>query len=129
MIMDKVIFKGIPTFKISDVAKAKEFYAGYLNFNIDWEHRFSANEPVYMQISRNGLVIHLSENERFKAAIIIFVQTTGIEKFLQELLNKESVFETPPVSLSPWNSKIMEIEDPFGNLIRFNEDLPAVNKT
>jgi len=30
----------IPLLRIFDVAKAKEFYVGFLGFAIDWEHRF-----------------------------------------------------------------------------------------
>lgn len=26
--------------RIFDVAKAKEFYVGFLGFTVDWEHRF-----------------------------------------------------------------------------------------
>jgi len=29
----------IPIFRIFDVAKAKEFYAGFLGFTVDWEHQ------------------------------------------------------------------------------------------
>jgi catechol 2,3-dioxygenase-like lactoylglutathione lyase family enzyme len=33
-------FQAIPIFRIFDVAKAKEFYVGFLGFQVDWEHRF-----------------------------------------------------------------------------------------
>ena len=42
----------IPIFRIFDVAKAHEFYLGYLGFKIDWEHRFEPGMPLYTQISR-----------------------------------------------------------------------------
>jgi hypothetical protein len=34
-------FQAIPIFRIFDVAKAKEFYVGFLGFQVDWEHRFA----------------------------------------------------------------------------------------
>ena len=52
----------VPVLRIFDVGKAKEFYAGFLGFTIDWEHRFDDRAPLYMQVSRNGLVLHLSEH-------------------------------------------------------------------
>jgi hypothetical protein len=33
-----------------------------LGFHIDWEHRFRPNFPVFVQISRDGMVIFLSEH-------------------------------------------------------------------
>ena len=52
----------IPLLRIFDVAKAKEFYLDFLGFTIDWEHRFGNNFPLYAQISRPGLALHLSEH-------------------------------------------------------------------
>lgn len=33
-------FRAVPIFRIFDVAKAKEFYVGFLGFQVDGEHRF-----------------------------------------------------------------------------------------
>jgi hypothetical protein len=52
----------IPILRIFDVPKADEFYLGFLGFSIDWDHRFDENAPLYRQVSRNGLVLHLSEH-------------------------------------------------------------------
>ena len=42
--------------------KAREFYIEFLGFAVDWEHRFEGVAPVYMQVSRGNLVLHLSEH-------------------------------------------------------------------
>ena len=55
-------FKAIPILRIFDEAKAREFYLGFLGFTVDWEHRFEDGLPLYMQISRGDLVLHLSEH-------------------------------------------------------------------
>lgn len=120
--MDAVTFRAIPTFRILDYKKAKEFYVEFLGFKIDWEHRFGENETVYMQVSKNGLILHFSENKRFQTGMIVFVETTGIENFHDELSKKSNGILTPDVSVTNWNTKQMEIEDPFGNLLRFNEN-------
>ena len=54
----------IPILRIFDEAKTLEFYVEWLGFKVDWTHRFDKNEPLYMQVSRDGLVLHLS-SERF----------------------------------------------------------------
>lgn len=47
-----------PILRIIDEAKAKEFYIDFLGFEVDWEHRFDEGLPLYMQISKDGCVIH-----------------------------------------------------------------------
>jgi len=126
--MNSINFKAIPTFRISDYNAAKEFYVTFLGFTVDWEHRFGNNEPVYMQISKNGLIIHLSENVRFQKGVIVFVETTGIENFHCELINIENKFSIPKIEKTNWGTIQMEIKDPFENLLRFNEIIPANKK-
>jgi hypothetical protein len=52
----------IPILRVFNVAKAVEFYLGFLGFKVDWDHRFDDNAPLYRQISRGELVFHLSEH-------------------------------------------------------------------
>lgn len=52
----------VPILRIFDLAKADEFYLEYLGFRVDWDHRFDENAPLYRQISRGDLVLHLSEH-------------------------------------------------------------------
>ena len=42
----------VPILRIFDVAKADEFYQGFLGFKVDWDHRFDDNAPLYRQVSR-----------------------------------------------------------------------------
>ena len=127
--MNKTNLKAIPTFRIFDYQKAIEFYIEELGFTIDWEHRFGPEEPVYMQISKNGLVLHLSENSRFKLEVIIFVETEGLEEFYQELTQRTSKIKIPKPEKTDWQSLQMEIKDPFGNLLRFNESLDNLKQS
>ena len=52
----------VPIFRIFDVAKALEFYRDYLGMAVAWEHRFEPSLPLYMEVRRDGLVLHLSEH-------------------------------------------------------------------
>jgi catechol 2,3-dioxygenase-like lactoylglutathione lyase family enzyme len=52
----------IPILRIFSEEKAKEFYVDFLGFRIEWEHRFGDNFPLYAQIKRSELIIHLSEH-------------------------------------------------------------------
>ncbi len=51
-----------PILRSFDEAKAREFYVGWLGFTIDWEHRFEPDTPLYMQVSRDGIGLHISHH-------------------------------------------------------------------
>ena len=121
--MAEIQLKGIPTFRILDYEKAIQFYIHGLGFSIDWEHRFGPEEPVYMQISRNGLTLHLSENIRFNAGVIVFVDCKELNRFYEELSQIPQGIELSPPEKTNWQTIQMEIEDPFGNLLRFNDTI------
>jgi catechol 2,3-dioxygenase-like lactoylglutathione lyase family enzyme len=42
----------IPILRMLDAEMARAFYVGLLGFQVDWEHRFGADFPVYMQSRR-----------------------------------------------------------------------------
>ncbi len=44
----------VPILRIFDVGKTRKFYVDYMGFTVDWEHRFSDDAPLYMQVSRGG---------------------------------------------------------------------------
>jgi catechol 2,3-dioxygenase-like lactoylglutathione lyase family enzyme len=52
----------VPILRIFSVDKAKEFYLDYLGFALAWEHRFADDLPLYMQVSRGALHLHLTEH-------------------------------------------------------------------
>ena len=123
--MTETMLQTIPILRIFDVDKAREFYVGFLGFTVDWEHRFDERAPLYMQVSRGGLVLHLSEHHGDACpGSTVFVRLTGIDEYHREIMAKGYGYMRPGVDVAPWNAKLMEVIDPFGNRIRFNEDLP-----
>ena len=110
-----------PILRIFDDAKAHEFYVDFLGFSVDWQHRFGENFPLYMQVSRAGLVLHLSGHHGDATpGSNIFVETVGVETYQRELVAKDYTYMKPGVELLPWGMQ-MEVTDPFGNRIRFCE--------
>jgi hypothetical protein len=123
--MSEPTFRAIPILRIFDVVKAKEFYRDFLGFRIDWEHRFEDGAPVYMQIARGDLVLHLSEHHGDGSpGAIVYVRTTRLVDFHREIAAKGYSFMRPGIERTPWNSRLMEIIDPFHNRLRFDEELP-----
>jgi uncharacterized glyoxalase superfamily protein PhnB len=114
----------IPILRIFSIEKAREFYIGYLGFKIDWEHRFDDNAPLYMQVSLGTLVMHLTEHHGDCCpGSTVFVKVTGLDEYHKELSSKNYRYLRPGIGVEPWNAKCMQVIDPFGNRIRFNEYL------
>jgi catechol 2,3-dioxygenase-like lactoylglutathione lyase family enzyme len=110
-----------PILRIFDVAKAKEFYLDYLGFTLDWEHRFGENFPLYCQVSRSGLTLHLSEHSGDASPCArVFVRIKGIDALHKELHAKNYRFMKPGIEVEPWGREVMVI-DPFSNRISFCE--------
>jgi hypothetical protein len=122
--------KIIPILRIFDVPKAKDFYAGFLGFAVDWEHHFDANAPAYIQVSRAGLTLHLSEHHGDACpGSTVYVWMTGIEEFHREMTGKGYKYLRPGLETTFHDSKCVEVIDPFGNRIRFNEKLTQAGAT
>lgn len=110
-----------PIVRIFDEAKAREFYVDFLGFEVDWEHRFGENFPLYMQVSRAGMGLHLSGHHGDATpGSNIFVTMRGVHAYQKELVGKKYRFLNPGVEELPWGD-VMEVIDPFGNRIRFCE--------
>ncbi len=110
-----------PILRMFDEAKAREFYIDFLGFEVEWEHRFGENFPLYMQVSRAGMGLHLSGHHGDATpGSIIFVTMHGVHAFQRELAAKDYRFMKPGVEELPWGD-VMEVTDPFGNRIRFCE--------
>jgi catechol 2,3-dioxygenase-like lactoylglutathione lyase family enzyme len=117
-------FDAIPVLRIFDVEKAREFYVGFLGFRVDREHRFEPGFPLYLQVSRDGLVLHLSEHHGDGSpGVVVVVQTAGLEAYHREITAKGYGYSRPGLEVAPWNARVMEVTDPFGNRLRFNEPI------
>ena len=111
----------IPILRIFSEEKAKEFYLDFMGFSLEWEHRFGDDYPLYAQIRRSDLILHLSEHfgdATPGSAIFVPVQEIGV--FQAELQVKSYRYAKPGIEAMPWG-QVMEITDPFGNHLRFCE--------
>ena len=112
----------IPIMRIFDVVKAKDFYVGFLGFEVDWEHTFDGSSPVYLQISKDDLILHLSEHHGDCCpGSTVFVWMNGIEEFHATITSRGYGYMRPSIERTFYNSWCVEVTDPFGNRIRFNE--------
>ena len=114
--------KTTPILRIFDEAKAKQFYVDFLGFQVDWEHRFEPGTPLYMQISKDGCVVHLSEHYGDCCpGAAMRIQTTTIDAFHAELTAKGYEYWRPSIEKMPWGTRDMSVKDPFGNRLTFTD--------
>lgn len=112
----------IPILRMFDEAKAREFYVGFLGFRIDFEHRFGPDFPLYMQVSRAGAVLHLSEHHGDATpGSAVRIGTTGLDQLAAALREKSYKFARPGIQEQPWGLRELTVSDPSGNRIVFYE--------
>ena len=111
----------IPILRILDEAKAFEFYVDFLGFKVDWQHRFADDAPLYMQVSRDRCILHLSEHYGDGVpGSAIRIDTDELEALHAELNAKRYKYARPGIEDAPWG-RDMTIKDPFGNKLTFSQ--------
>ncbi|MEU5211551.1 glyoxalase superfamily protein [Streptomyces sp. NPDC020742] len=119
---DPVFRRTVPVFRIFDVAKAHEFYLDYLGCTVDWEHRFEPGMPLYTQVSRGGLVLHLRHGDATPGSTV-WAELTGIRALHAELSAKDYPYLRPGLEHDGTGS-CLTLTDPFGNQLRLTEPDP-----
>ena len=114
----------VPILHIGSYEEAKAYYVDWLGFGIDWEFRFEPTFPVYMQVSRDGLVLHLSEHKGDNPGpTMCHVEVDVLDALRAEWKERRPDF-TQSIEIAPWNAKHVSLKDPFGNRLGINENLP-----
>lgn len=114
----------IPILRIFDEAKAREYYIDWLEFKVDWEHRFEENAPLYMQISRDDIKIHLTEHYGdCTPGARIYIVCNALQLYCDELSKKKCKYYHPATEKAFYGALCMELTDPFGNRLSFNEEI------
>jgi extradiol dioxygenase family protein len=111
-----------PVLRIFDAARAREFYVDFLGFQWDWEQRLFDQAPVYAQVSRAGLVLHLSEHHGDGSpGVALIVAVSDVVAFHRELEARNYTRAVPALTHSEAEGLTLQVFDPFGNRIRFRE--------
>ena len=113
-----------PIFRISDYQQAIAFYVDWLGFRIDWEGQLPG-EPLYIQISRGNIVLHLivSEAGPGLGGSMAMAEVNGLFALHRNLLQRNPPCPPPNLERTTWNDKVMQaqVTDPFGNRLVFIE--------
>ncbi|YAL84394.1 glyoxalase superfamily protein [Dermacoccaceae bacterium W4C1] len=109
----------VPILRVFSESLAREFYCDYLGFTWEWEHRFEPDLPIYAQVERQGVVLHLSGHHGDAspggAVMIVVPDVRGLQT---SLLAKNHPHSRPGVEDNPWGPT-MTVIDPFANRLIF----------
>lgn len=119
--------RSTPVLRIFDEAKAREFYVDFLRFKVEFEHRFGANFPVYLGVSRDTCFLHLSEHHGDACpGAAVRIETDDVAGLAAALAAESYKYAKPGAPQSmPWGSLELTITDPFGNRLTFHQPVPA----
>ncbi len=116
----------IPVLRIFDEAKAREFYCGFLDFAVDWEHRFGEGFPLYMQLRRDACVLHLTGHHGDATpGSTIRIEVVDAAAFAAALRAKSYPYARPGAEAMPWGLLEASVQDPFSNRLTFYSAAPA----
>ncbi len=118
------VIKTIPILRIFDYKKTIEFYIDWLGFRIVWEHTFDENTPVYMEVEKEGITLHLSEHHGDATpGGKVMIWCEGVKAYHEELISKKYKYNRPGIQETFYGALEFTANDPFGNRISFNEKL------
>lgn len=110
----------VPILRSFDEAKAREFYIDFLGFQEDWQHRFAPDMPLYLQLSRDGIILHVSEHHGDATpGSAVRVGVHGLRDLHAELIGKKYSNMRPGLETPPWGGLEVTVIDPAGNRIIF----------
>src|SRR3972149_445455 len=102
-----------PTLRITDYARSRRFYVDGLGFRIDWENRFDARDPVFLQVTRDGLSLYLSEHAGdCQVGGLVHLYVADVDAWHAELVRRG--IRAPEPCDEPWGVRDMRITDPDG---------------
>ena len=108
----------VPVLRSFDRGRAEEFYLGYLGFALDWEHRFEPDLPLYCQVSRGSVRLHLSEHHGDGSpGAAVLLEVDDVEA-LHASLDPAYGFARPGLATQPWG-RTFSVRDPFHNALTF----------
>ncbi len=113
---------GIPVLRIFDEELARRFYVDALGFTVDWEHRFEPELPLYMQVRRDDLVLHLSEHYGDGApGGVVWIPVADARALYDELsaVPFDLLHQRPGFEPDGPGGPGFSIGDPFHNQLRF----------
>ncbi len=117
----------IPILRAADAQRSARFYCDVLGFTKDWEHRFGEGFPLYVQVSRGPISLHLSEHEDAGQSTNLCIGVRDIDAVYAEFTGRGLETEGPPEDRD-YGVRDFGFKDPDGHHLVFCTRLDSFNK-
>ena len=108
----------IPQLRTSNAGRSLQFYEHGLGFVIDSKHQFASGFPLFIQLSRHGQTIFLTEHTGDCAVRgAVYFMVSDVDRCFAEFTGRGIVPIEPPAD-TLWDTRT----DPDGNRLRFASD-------
>lgn len=117
-----VLSPAIPQLPSGNLQRTADFFRGYLGFG---EFKLF-KEHGHLIVEREQVEIHFwdagseEEAKRYGSASSCYIRVRNIGSLYEELKARGAPFRYE-LTLQPWGMNEMQIDDPYGNAIRFGE--------
>jgi len=110
----------VPILRSFDEAATRAFYLEFLGFEVEFEHRFAPDLPLYLSVRCGACVLHLSEHHGDATpGGAVRIHVDDVHGFARALNEKRYKFARPGVQRQDWGDDEMIIKDPAGNRLVF----------
>lgn len=111
----------IPIFRMLDIERTLAFYVDFLGFRVVWEHRFADHAPLYMEVERDGVRLHLSEHHGDATpGSAVIIETADAAALQRDLIARDYPYARPGLEQQDWGLTVT-VGDPAGNRLVFLE--------
>ena len=108
----------IPILPTADARRSIEFYCDVLGFTKDWEHRFADGFPLYVQVSREPVSLHLSEHGDPGQSVSLCVGVRDVDAVYAEFTGRGLQTDGPPQDRE-YGIRDFGFKDPDGHHLVF----------
>jgi predicted enzyme related to lactoylglutathione lyase len=110
--------KVIPTLRITDYRLSKACYTHLFGFQVDWERCHDPETAVLMQMSRDGMVIYLTQHaDECQVGGLIHFFVPDVDALHAELCRRGTpIKQAPHIGIE--GHRMMTLVDPDGNQLR-----------
>lgn len=111
----------IPQLRMLSAERSLPYYVGQLGFSIDWEHRFEPGYPLFVQLTRAGQTIFLSEHSGdCEPGGAVYFLVPDVDQLYLAISARGAVPGRGHAPRdTPWGTREMLLYDPDGNRLRF----------
>jgi catechol 2,3-dioxygenase-like lactoylglutathione lyase family enzyme len=109
----------IPQLRVTRMDASLPFYRDGMGFVVDWSHRFEPGLPWFLQVTRAGQTIFLSEHAGdCQVGGAAYFKVPDVDACARDFGERGLVVVAGPED-TPWGTREMSVIDPDGNRLRF----------